>query len=49
MSLKLVYKYGSRIVVPSYSKYKDRIDAFCCRHLCGYEIRRDGSVVIICD
>ena len=43
-----VYKYGKRIVVPDYEARKKDIDKFCCRYLCGYEIRKDGSAVILC-
>ena len=49
MPQDLVYEYGKRIIIREYHKYKQKIDEFCCMYLCGYEIRKDGSAVIICD
>ena len=45
----LVYEYGKRITIIDYRKYKDKIDEFCCKYSCGYEIYEDGSAGIICD
>lgn len=38
-----------RIVVKDYQKKKEWVDEFCKKNICGYEIRKDGSAVIILD
>ena len=45
----IVYVKGARIVIKNYLERKDEIDEFCVRYAVGYEIRRNGSAVIICD
>ena len=45
----IVYVQGARIVIKNYLERKDEIDEFCVRYAVGYEIRRNGSAVIICD
>jgi hypothetical protein len=47
--MTLRYVYGTRIVIKNYMDHKEQIDRFCCKHCCGYEIRKDGSAVILCD
>ncbi len=37
------------IVVRNYRKRLVRIDAICRKYLCGYEVRRDGTAVIVID
>jgi hypothetical protein len=51
-ALRTVGKRGNavrKIVVKDYAKNKDELDEFCRRVCCGYEIRHDGSAVIIID
>lgn len=38
-----------RIVVKDYIKHKDELDRYCVEHLCGYEIRHDGTAVVTHD
>ena len=45
----IMYVQGARIVIKNYLERKDEIDEFCIRYMVGYEIRRNGSAVIICD
>ena len=45
----IMYVQGARIVIKNYLERKDEIDEFCVRYAVGYEIRRNGSAVIICD
>ena len=45
----LVYVRGTKIVVKGYLRFKEQIDEFCSNFACGYDIRKDGSAVIICD
>ena len=45
----IMYVKGARIVIKNYLERKDEIDEFCIRYAVGYEIRRNGSAVILCD
>ena len=45
----IMYVQGARIVIKNYLERKDEIDDFCKEYGIGYEIRRNGSAVIICD
>ncbi len=47
--MTLRYVRGSRIVVDNYIEHKEQIDEFCRKYACPYEIRKDGSAVILCD
>ena len=38
-----------RIIIKDYLKYKREIEEFCRKNLCGYEVRMDGTVVILVD
>lgn len=38
-----------RIVVKNYRKHLALLNAICSKYLCGYEVRRDGTAVVVID
>jgi hypothetical protein len=47
MTLRFIRR--TRIVVENYIRHKEQIDEFCRKYAVAYEIRKDGSAVILCD